>query len=240
MSFVELKTDSRASPGAVSSGRMVGKRVSVQQSRPSWQPGGFRCSDCGRSGPGFPVLAVRVPKWRGSIGLFVVFTTKYSGKLSVRRFRWGPDCTETRFAANGPVKTAPKRVFLPPGASGLHRNPPSRHRRRESGRSSGTGPRDIASPPLPSSAPRAPLTSSASPAPRAPRPGGCSRRTPLVLAGVPPAPPPRAPAHAPHPRPFRLFRFPANLRYVAVQGRILLAQGGATRGFAPAKRHRCR
>ena len=235
MSFVELETDSRASPGAVSSGRMAGKRVSVQQSRPAWQPDGFRCSDCGRSRFGFPVLAVRAPKRRGLIGLSVVFTTKYSGKLGVRRFRWGPDCTETRFAANAPARTAPKRVFLPPGASGLHRNPPSRHRWRESGRSSGTGPRDIASPPLPSSAPapRAPLTSSASPAPRAPE--GVPARTPLVLAGVPPAPPPR-----PRPRLFRLFRFPANLRHMAVQGRILLAQGGATRGFAPAKRHRCR
>ncbi len=216
MSFVELKTDSRASPGAVSSGRMAGKRVSVQQSRPAWQPDGFRCSDCGRSRFGFPVLAVRAPKRRGLIGLSVVFTTKFSGKLGVRRFRWGPDCTETRFAANAPARTAPKRVFLPPGASGLHRNPPSRHRWRESGRSSGTGPRDIASPPLPSSAPapRAPLTSSASPAPRAPRPGGCSRRTPLVLAGVPPAPLPRPRAPPPRsrrPRPFRLFRFPANL-----------------------------
>ena len=161
----------------------------MQQSRPSWQPGGFRCSDCGRSGPGFPVLAVRVPKRRGQIAPSVVFTTKYSGKPGAHRCRWSPDCTETRFAANGPVKTAPKRVFLPPGASGLHRNPPSRHWRRESGRSSGTGPRDIASPPLPSSAPRAPLTLSASSAPRAPE--GVPARTPLVLAGVPPPRPPR-------------------------------------------------
>ena len=124
MSFVKLETDSRASPGAVSSGRTAAKRVSVQQSRPSWQPDGFRCSDCGRSRPGFPVLAVRVSKRRGQIALSVVFTTKCAGKPSVRRCRWSLDCTETRFAANAPAKTAPKRVFLPLGAPALHQNPP--------------------------------------------------------------------------------------------------------------------
>ena len=165
----------------------------MQQSRPAWQPDGFRCSDCGRSRFGFPVLAVRVPKRRGLIGLSVVFTTKYSGKLGVRRFRWSPDCTETRFAANAPARTAPKRVFLPPGASGLHRNPPSRHRWRESGRSSGTGPRDIASPPLPSSAPALPRPAHVVRITRTPRPGGCSRPHPSRFGGRFPPPRPRAP-----------------------------------------------
>ena len=50
--------------------------------------------------------------------------------------------------------------------------------------------------------------------------------------------PPRPLARAPAIRLFRLFRFPANLRHAPARGRILLAQGGATRGFAPAKRHR--
>ena len=217
MSFVELETDSRASPGAVSSGRMAGKRVSVQQSRPTWQPDGFRCSDCGRSRFRFPVLAVRAPKRRGLIGLSVVFTTKYSGKPGARRFRWGPDCTETRFAANAPARTAPKRVFLPPGASRLHRNPPSRHRWRESGRSSGTGPRDIASPPLPSSAPALPRPAHVVRITRTPRPA--PRRVfpphPSRFGGrSPPRPVPARPRPAlPRPRLFRLFRFPAYLRY---------------------------
>lgn len=64
---------------------------------------------------GFPVLAVRAPDRWGQIALSVVFTTNYAGKPSVRRGRWSADCTETRFAANGPAKTAPKPVFLPRG-----------------------------------------------------------------------------------------------------------------------------
>ena len=108
--------------------RLAARRVSVQQSRPAWQPNGFRCSDCGRLGPGFPVLAVRTPKRRSQIGLFVVFTTKYAGKLGACWCRWSADCTETRFAANAPAKTAPKRVFLPPGARAAPK-PASRPRR---------------------------------------------------------------------------------------------------------------
>ena len=168
MSFVELETDSRASPGAVSAGRTAAKRVSVQQSRPAWQPDGFRCSDCGRSGPGFPVLAVRVPKRRGQIALSVVFTTKYAGKPSARRGRWGVGCTETRFAANGPAITAPKRVFLPLGVPALHRNPFSRRKGRKSRRSSGAGPRDWPHP-SPRPRPRAPRAPRSRPAPPRPR-----------------------------------------------------------------------
>ena len=106
--------------GIVIACHLAAKRVSVQQSRLPWQPDEFRCSDCGRLEPKFPVLAVRASKRWSSTDLSVVFTTEYAGKPGARRGRWSADCTETRFAANAPAKTAPKHVFLPPGAPALH------------------------------------------------------------------------------------------------------------------------
>lgn len=44
--------------GIVIACHLAARRVSVQQSRPTWQPDEFRCSDCGQLEPKFPVLAV--------------------------------------------------------------------------------------------------------------------------------------------------------------------------------------
>ncbi len=152
MSFVELETDSRASPGAVSAGRTATGRVSAQQSRPAWQPNGFRCSNPDPPGSQAGFGAVIVAD-QGSDSPFWPFGRQNGGaRLVFPLFLQRNTQANPALAGVDGVPTAPKPVLLPTHPPRLHRNPFSRHRGRDPRRSSGTGPRDIAAPPLPLSA----------------------------------------------------------------------------------------
>ena len=165
MSFVELETDSRASPGAVLAGRTATGRVSAQQSHPIWQTNRFRCSNPDPPGSQAGFGAVIVAD-RDSDSPFWPSGCRNGGaRLLLPLFLQRNTQANPALAGVDGVPTAPKPVSLPMRLQKLHRNAffcpvcldctetrLACRRGREPGRSSGAGPRDIAAPSLPLSA----------------------------------------------------------------------------------------
>lgn len=122
MSFVELETDGRASPGAVSAGRAATGRVSAQQSRPAWQPNGFRCSNPDPPGSQAGFGAVIVAD-QGSDSPFWPFGRQNGGaRLVFPLFLQRNTQANPALAGVDGVPTAPKPVSLPMRLPKLHRN----------------------------------------------------------------------------------------------------------------------
>ena len=122
MSFVELETDSRASPGAVLAGRTATGRVSAQQSHPIWQPNGFRCSNPDPPGSQAGFGAVIVAD-RGPDSPFWPSGRQNGGAKSVfSLFLQRNTQANSALAGADGVRTAPKPVSLPMRLPKMHRN----------------------------------------------------------------------------------------------------------------------
>ena len=122
MSFVELETDSRASPGAVLAGRTATGRVSAQQSHPIWQTNRFRCSNPDPRGSQTSFGAV-IASDRGLESPLWPFGCQNDGaRLLFPLFLQRNTQANPALAGDGGAWAAPKPVSLPMRLSKLHRN----------------------------------------------------------------------------------------------------------------------
>ena len=108
--------------GAATASHLAGKRVSVQQSRPAWQPDGFRCSNPDPPGSQTGFGAVIAANW-GPDSPFWPSGRQNGGAKSVfPLFLQRNTQANPALAGADGVRTAPKPVSLPMDLPKLHRN----------------------------------------------------------------------------------------------------------------------